>query len=106
MANYKLLVTGAGAISTTTTALTSEVELCAILIHVSAAPVTAENLVISLDAIDGAAYDTVLATVAMAGVTDLAVTDIGIPLHIGDALKVTWTNTDARTVGVRLCLED
>ena len=42
----------------------------------------------------------------MAGVTDVALTDLGIPLYIGDALKVTWTNTDARTIGVRLCLED
>ena len=106
MANYKLLVTGAAAINTTTTALTSQATLEAITIHVGVAPVSVENLIVTLDAVDGAAYDTVLLTQAMAGVTDVAVTDIGVPLFAGDALKVTWTNTDLRTVGVRLCLED
>jgi len=106
MANYKLLVTGAGAISSTSTALTSEATLRGILIHVSAAPVTSESLVVSLDSIDGTAYDAVLLTQDLVGVTDLAFTGLDLPLHIGDALKVTYTNTDTRTVAVRLVLED
>jgi hypothetical protein len=106
MSNYKLLVTGAAALNTTSSALTCEETLTAILIHVGVAPVTSENLVITLDSVDGAAYDTVLLTHDLVGVTDLAYTDIDLPLHVGDALKVTYTNTDTRTVGVRLVLED
>jgi hypothetical protein len=106
MSNYKILVTGGGAINTTSTALTSEATLEAITIHVGVAAGAVENLVVTVDAIDGSAYDTVILTQAMAGVTDVALTDLGIPLYAGDALKVTWTNTDSRTIGVRLCLED
>jgi len=106
VSNYKILVTGTGAISTTSTPLTTEVTLEAITIHVGVAANAVENLVVTVDAIDGAAYDTVLLTQAMAGVTDVALTDLGIPLYAGDALKVVWANTDGRTIGVRLCLED
>ena len=102
----KQLVTGAGAINTTGAALTSQATLEAITIHVGVAANAVENLVVTVDAIDGAAYDTVLLTQAMAGVTDVALTDLGIPLYAGDALKVLWANTDGRTIGVRLCLED
>lgn len=102
----KQLVTGNGAINTTGAVLTAQATLKAITIHVGVAANTAENLVVTLDAADGAAYDTVLLTQAMAAVTDVALTDLGVPLYAGDALKVTWTNTDARTIGVRLCLEE
>jgi hypothetical protein len=105
MAHGKLLVTGAAALNTTSDALTSTARLTAVLVHVSAAPVTSENLVVTLDSVDGAAYDTILVSQDLAAVTDLAYTDLNLPLVAGDALKVTYTNTDTRTVSVRLVLE-
>ena len=64
----------------------------------------AEPLVVTLDSVDGSVYDTVLYSKDMAGITDIAFTDIDLTLVPGDALTVAYTNTDARTVGVRLML--
>lgn len=69
-------------------------------VHFNAAPTTSENLVIRHDANAGAAYDVTLLTIdpADAGATDIAwEPDDPLFLSPGDALGVTFTNTDTKT---------
>ena len=101
---HAITVTGAVAIAYTTGPLTGKQKLTAILVHVNTAPTTTEALVVTLDSVDGSVYDTVLYSKDMAGITDIAFTDIDLTLVPGDALTGAYTNTDARTVGVRLML--
>jgi len=95
-----------GAIATTFAAHTSERTLVGILVHVDVAPTTSENLTVTLDAGAGAEHDVVIYAKDMVGVTDIAYLDLNMPLFVGDALAVAYANSDARTVGVRLVLED
>ena len=99
--SFRSIVTGAAAISGTTGALTRQARLSAILVLLDAAPTTSENLIVTLDSVDGAAYDTVLYTKDLIGVTSLAVTDINLPLLAGDIITFTYANTDTNTVGIR-----
>lgn len=68
-----------------------------------AAPTTNENLVIELDSAQGAAYDTVLASIdpAAESAADL-IWEPTNPLKIaaGDQIKVTYANTDDLAIGV------
>ena len=104
MANRKLLTTGNAAINTTTSALTSDGILRAILFTASVASGQNENLVITIDAQDGAAYDAVIYNADMNGLTHAAVTDIAIPVFTGDKFVIAYTNTDTRTISVRLLI--
>jgi hypothetical protein len=80
-----------------------------VTIHFSAAPTTSENLVFTLDANAGAAYDTVVYTVdpSVSSMTDLVwIPDDGaLVLVAGDALDITYTNTDTGTIGVTVYYE-
>lgn len=103
--HYHVITAEGAAIDHTTDAYASERRLSAILVHVSAAPTTSENLTVTLNSAEGAEHDAIIYTKDMSGVTDIAYTGINMPLVPGDKLAVTYTNSDDRTVGVRLLLE-
>ena len=77
-----------------------------VTLHLSAAPVASENFTITLNANDGAAYDTKLYTLdlSLSGVTDLVYTPDDSPLlcEAGDSIDISWANSDARTYGMRI----
>ncbi len=76
-------------------------------IHLSAAPTTAENLTITLDAADGSAWDVLEYTLGMAGETDkIWFPDVPLILESNDVLRFAWTNTDLSTWGIRIYVED
>lgn len=97
------------AINYTTEAMGSERVLKAIYAGFSTAPTTPENFVVTLVSHLGADYNTILYSsdpgtdsvdyIANGG------TPLNAPLHPDDKLKVTYTNTDARTIGVTLVLQ-
>jgi len=80
--------------------------LHSITCHFSAAPTTAENFTVTLDANDGAAYDTLLyeADPSVFGDQDLEyVPEYGPRLYeAGDAIDVAYLNTDNNTYGLRI----
>lgn len=108
MARYahRILATG-GPISDVMPAVTSERRLTGFTAHLSAAPTTSEYLTVTLDSIAGAEYDTVVykADLAAASTTDIVYTDANLPLMIGDTLRVTYANSNTRTIGLTLILE-
>lgn len=95
------------AISDTTPAMTGERRLTGLLVHLSSAAATSENLTLTLDSVDGAAHDVVLYKINLgaSSLSDVVYTDFNMPLQPGDALRTTYTNTDARKIGIRLILE-
>lgn len=79
--------------------------LCAVTIHLSAVPATAGDLAVVLDAVDGAAYDTVLFRVDPSedGAMDIVYIPItSIPCVAGDVVNVNYANDDGLTYGVRI----
>jgi len=80
--------------------------LDAVTVHFSAAPTTAGDLTVTLDAGDGAAYDTVLFRVDPSvdgGATDIVFTPtVPILCVEGDAIAVAYANTDGVTYGTRI----
>ena len=82
--------------------------LLAVMVHLSAAPTTSENFLVTLDAGDGAAYDTVLAKqdLSAGSLTDyVAIFGEGFEFEADDHIDITWTNTNARTYGLRVVYE-
>lgn len=78
-------------------------ELSEFRIHLSAAPTTAENFVITVDDARGSAYDTVILTKPMATLTDYVwIPDKPIRFNINDLLVCTYTNTDTKTLGIEM----
>ncbi len=63
------------------------------------APTTSEDLTVTLDSGQGAAYDTVLYTVdpSVASVTNLTIEELPGFMN-GDALLIEYTNTDTRAI--------
>lgn len=100
--------TGSGAIATTT-ALNKKFRLSNVTVHLSAVAATpGESLVISVDANDGAEYDTILYSMDMEGnsVQDLVYTPTNdLIFEQGDEVKVAYTNTDGNTYGLRIVTE-
>jgi hypothetical protein len=96
-----------GAVNDTMPALTSHRQLRGFYAHLSAAPTTSENLTITLDSAAGSAYDVVVYKIDLsaASTTDVLYTDAKLPLMVGDAIRTTYTNTDARTIGITLIME-
>jgi hypothetical protein len=87
--------------------VTSVTYVDALLVHVSAAPTTSEYLTVTLNSVDGSAWDTVLYKVDLsaASTTDVFNTDLApLRLDVGDALDIAYTNTDKRNIGVTLKL--
>lgn len=103
--HYHVINAAGGAISERTDAYTSERRLSALLVHVNVAPTTSENLVLTLDSAAGPEHDAIIYSKDMAGIVDIAYTEINLPLVPGDRLYMTYANTDGRTVGARLILE-
>ena len=99
-----VVATGAAGITASTT-LSAAFKLISVTCHFSAAPTTSEDFVITLNANDGAAYDTVLFSVdpSAASSTDVVyIPDGELLFESGDEIDVTFTNTDTRTYGVRI----
>ena len=99
MSLFKSTATGNAAISKTVTP-SQEAALDSIMLHLSAAG-GAGNLTVAIDAIAGAAYDTVILTQDMTLITDLLwQPDRPIELDSGDAIVVAWANAAGRTYGL------
>jgi len=78
-------------------------EIAELRIHLSTAPTTANDFVITCDAARGSAYDTVVFSKAMTGLTDyIWVPEDEVTFNIDDILVCTYTNTDVRTLGIEL----
>ena len=88
----------------TTTAIAADFYLRAVTIHFNGA--WANDVTVALDAKDGAAYDTVLATLVVGGETDAVwIPDSDLPFEDGDEIKVTSTNPGTVTFGLRIVTE-
>jgi hypothetical protein len=95
-------ITGNGAIADTFGPVTGATILDTVTVHLSSAPTTAGALTLTLDSVDGAAFDTVLykLDLSTASTTDVLVTGLVFLLVPGDALKTAYANADGRTVGI------
>lgn len=104
---YRFKTDGGGAIALSgAVPAGSAYRLLHIMAHISAAPVTAGNLTVTLDAQGGADYDTLLKTASMVGVTDWVwEPDQDLILMAGDAVDVAYANPDLRTVGVQVTVK-
>lgn len=76
-------------------------------IHLTSSYATAENLTITLDSNLGAAYDAVVYTQAMTGLTSLVADyqtgDFGCEyFNPGDELDFAWANTGAKEYGLEI----
>jgi hypothetical protein len=103
----KSSATGSGAIAVAAS-VTSDQRLLSVTLHFSSAPTTSENLTITLDANDGAAYDTLLFSIdpSASSLTDLVwFPDGDLVLENGDAIDIAYTNTDSRTYGLQVTTE-
>lgn len=99
MSVFKDIATGAAAIAKTCTPSNSSA-LDSIMLHLSAAG-GAGNLTVTIDAVAGAAYDTVLLTQDMTSVVDLYwQPDRPIELDNGDKIVIAWANAAGRTYGL------
>lgn len=103
---HTILSEGA-AIDDMTPALTSERRLIAMTVHVSAAPTTGENFVLELVSELGDDWSTTLYSLDLStgSTTDILKSDFNLPLLVGDALRVTYANTDGNTIGIQLLLD-
>lgn len=101
LTNNRRIAYGTGAVAIALThAIPGPCELLNVEVHLSAAA-GAENLVISRDSILGAAYDAVLSTTAMNGLTDVHyLPTVPIQFQPGDVLSIAFANSGSATVGV------
>lgn len=77
--------------------------LVSVTLNLDAAPTTSENFTITLDAVAGSAYDTLLYSLDLSAgsTTDvLWFPDQPLWLQTGDAIDVVFTNTDGNTYAV------
>ena len=100
------VATGAAAVSSTLDVASGRegVLLVGFTLNLSAAPVASENFTVTLDATDGAAYDTVLYSrdLSSGSVTDVLYQfEPAVFLKQGDKAVAAWTNTDTRTYALR-----
>ena len=95
--------TGSGAIAYSLLA-ESNIRIVGILLHLDAAA-SAEPLEVKLDSAAGAAYDTVLISQDMDGVSDINITD-GLIIPQGDSLSITFANTGSATYGLTVLYAD
>lgn len=104
---FKTNGTGAAAIATSATVPAGmHHRLVSVSVHFDIAPAAAGSLTITLNANAGAAYDTLLATHSMVGVTNYVFQpDQPVILEGGDAVDVAYTNADSRTYGVQITME-
>lgn len=70
-------------------------------IHLGAASATSENIVVSLDAVDGAEYDVVFNAQDMNALTDYIWQPTRpYPCDKDDKINIAWLNTNAETYGL------
>ena len=98
--------TGAGAIAVSY-APGAAFWLDAVTVRLSADPTTSENLDVVLDTADGSDYDITLWSVDPSASTGSKTDFYFVPVHpilcaAGDAITVSFPNTDAATYGVRI----
>jgi hypothetical protein len=98
--------TGAAALSETVSP-GDGYRILAVMLHLSAAPTTAESVTVTFDSSAGSSYDTILNSQGMAGVTDYVwMPSNDLYLVNADALAVAFTNTDTNTWGLTVLLEN
>lgn len=100
--------TGAGAIGTTT-ASSKRFRLISVTCLLDAGPTTPEDFTVTLDALDGTAYDTLLKSVdpSLVAATDIVYIPDGDTIYeAGDQIVVAYTNTDVATFGLRITIEE
>lgn len=74
-----------------------------ITLHLSAAEAAGETLTLTVDAFAGAAWDVLLLSAPLIGVTDLIwFPEESVPLDAKDVLKFAWTNTGTKTWGLKI----
>ncbi len=97
-------LTGALSLST---ALTTRFKFKQATIHLNTAPTSAGSITLTLDALDGPAYDTLLRSVDPSdGRTDVVFEPASDVIYeAGDKLTLAYANPDNRTFGVRLVVE-
>jgi hypothetical protein len=95
--------TGAGAIALTVNPA-ADFWFHGITLHLSAAPTTAGNLTVTVNPVDGAAYNTKLYVIdpSVGAVTDMVYQpDKPMLCKSGDTITVAYANADGRTYGLR-----
>ena len=78
------------------------------LIDLICAPTTSENITVTLNANDGAAYDTVLFSTnpsATAATSVVFTPTDELIFETGDEIDVAFANTDTRTYGIRIVVQ-
>ena len=86
--------------------LTNDGQLREIRLHISAAPVTAEDLTVIVHSALGAIYQYKILTYDLLDVTDLV--QLWIPpilLYTGDVVMSAWNNFDGRNWGYQVIVE-
>jgi hypothetical protein len=97
----RAFATGGGAINETINPACA-FQLEHVKLHLSAAG-GAGSLTVTVDAVQGAAYDVVLKTQDMTSVTDLVWSpERPLSFRNGDQLKVAWANDNTRTYGLEV----
>jgi hypothetical protein len=103
---YKKISKGAGSITEAIEVPVSQAyKIEHVTLHLSVAPTTSENFTITMDAKDGAQYDTLLQSVDLSAsaTTDLVwYPDEQLYLTGGDSLDVAFANTDGVTFGLQV----
>jgi hypothetical protein len=97
-------VTGAVAISNSTV-IQRVARLVSVSVKFSVAPTTSENLTVTLNNVEGVAYDVVLLSTdpSSGAVTSIVyLPDSELWLAPGDSIDVAYTNTDTRTYGLQV----
>ena len=87
---------------------TAQRMLEAVTVHWGSAPTTSEDLVVSLDSEAGSEYDAVIYRLdpSADATTDVLLTGIGLPVMVGDVLRVSYANSDHITLGIQILLSD
>jgi len=91
---------GAGTLAMTLRAMdpSESRRLVALRIKVLVAPTTTENLTVKIDSGWEASDEPIVLAKSMVGVTDYEYRwDPGLPVPEGDAVVISWANTDTRT---------
>ena len=105
---FKFNETGTGAIAhTATVPVNFHYRLISVALNLNTAPATNERYTITLDSKVGAAYDVLLYSVDLAAgnISDVVwLPDWEITLEPGDAITVSFTNTDGRTYGSQITM--
>jgi hypothetical protein len=102
---YYCTATGAVAVAASCSITDSRSHLNWVSLKLSAAASTSENVTITLDSGNGAAYDVVLVAFdpsVIGGTSFVWIPDYVLTLGAGDKIVVTYTNTDTRTYGLQV----